>query len=460
MDVAAPSLKSPTVHPVTWSLRACAAVVLLLAGDVRAQSADAAVDDLDASVSTVTPGPWVELAPRPDATGWPSACSFRKPLCVHASSAAPVMEALADAERAWDQATLSLGLPAPLAAQDTAAFDLYLDARTGPSEETLLYERDPRAGLDRASTFARVDVRLHGCSLEAAITRRVLAAIAYRVSPAIDPATLDGSTAALARLMTPCAITSDTSGIGSAQRQPESAIVDSTNPLGTRGASLFFGWLDDAFAPTPGSTIVATWALSPTHTPRGAARWEGKPDAFDVLRETFKGALFERSTLEDLLVDFGVARAFVGSAADETHFLESRGFGDAGKAAIAWDIPWPPQPRRLVSPTGVQPTGSSFLLVHRDGAPSGSRLRIEADWEQLMKLRWVAVKLDARGKELARIPLTSPGKATHAAIDLGELDATASVLLVATNVSEWTKPFDPNEAPWEPHGWMVTLASE
>jgi hypothetical protein len=440
------------------SLVAWVGVVLAWSTPGSADDAEPATDEVDAGPAIASPGKWVELAARPDAAAWPSVCSFRHAICVHSTNSSRLNEALADVERAWEQISFSLGLPEPLPARDTGAFDLYLEARLG--EETSIFERDPRAGLDRASTFARVDVRLRGCSLEAAIARRVLAASAYRVAPAMDAATLEGTTSALARLMTPCAITTDTAAMGAAQLHPESAIDDPTDTTGARASGLLFAWLDDAFAPTPGSSIVATWALSPTHTDHAAQRWNGKPDAFDVLRETFKGALFERSTLEDLFVDFGVARSFVGSAADETHFLESRGFGDAGKVALAWDIPWPEKARRLVAPTGIQPTGSSFVLVHREGAKPGTSLRIESDWEELMKLRWVAVKLDAHGREIARIPVAAAGKTTHAALTLGELDTTATVLLVGTNVGEWTRPFDPDEAPWEPHGYMITLASE
>ena len=77
-----------------------------------------------------------------------------------------------------------------------------------------------------------------------------------------------------------------------------------------------------------------------------------------------------------------------------------------------------------------------------------------------MRLRWVAVKLDAHGKELARIPVIAAGNATHAALTLGELDNTSTVLLVGTNVGEWFGPYDPNAAPWESHGYMITLANE
>jgi hypothetical protein len=34
------------------------------------------------------------------------------------------------------------------------------------------------------------------------------------------------------------------------------------------------------------------------------------------------------------------------------------------------------------------------------------------------------------------------------------------VLLVGVNAGDPAYAFDPDEAVWEPHGWLVTLASE
>lgn len=392
------------------------------------------------------------------------ACSFRRPICVHSANNDHVAEALRLAERAWDLVTGPLALQAPLVASDTGKLDVYLEEGVLGLSQTALLERDPIARFDRAAAFVRVDSRLSGCALEAAVTRGVLRAALLRMAPATDEATAEGTVGVLLGLATPCALAADTEAIAAVQAHPESSVADASTISFARGAGLFFGWIDDAFARTPGAAVTALWALSPTRTPGDATHFWGSPDAFDVLRASFKGALFERSTLDDLLVDYGVARAFVGSAADVTHYAASSAFGDAGVVTKAWDIDWPVKPRRLASPAPVSPTGSTFVAIRTAGRPPSARLRIESDWEELMKLRWVAVKLDPTGAEIARVPVTTPEKATHAALTLTELDATSTVLLVGTSVGAWDEhgavTFDPDDGTPEPHGWLLTVASE
>ena len=447
-------------HRLLRMRRPLAAVALTLALALAAPAhAGDEPERVDAGASAPASGARIELVPRPDAQTWPSACSFVRPICVHSATvASPIAEALADTERAWDTISQALGVPPPLAAFDTGRFDVYLIPNA--DESTRLLERDPRSGYDRATGFAIVGAGLRGCALDAAITRQVLRGALLRASPATDAISAIGTSAALAQLIVPCGLASDTAAIGAAQAHPASGIVDALTGLPPRSASLFYGWLDEAFARSPGAAITATWALSPTRTPIDADHWFHEPDTFDVLRASFKGALSERSTLDDLIVGFGVARAFVGRTSDDGHFLESRTLGDAATVALAWDVPWPSQPRGLASPVGLAPTGSAYVLVHREGAAPTARLRIESSWEQLMKLRWVAVKLDATGHELARIPVATPDKAESVALTVDDLSGAASVLLVGTNVSAWDGPLEPDETPWEPHGWLLTIAAE
>jgi hypothetical protein len=75
-------------------------------------------------------------------------------------------------------------------------------------------------------------------------------------------------------------------------------------------------------------------------------------------------------------------------------------------------------------------------------------------------MRWIAVKLDAKGHAMARIPIGSADKAVEAQLTVAELDDTSSVLLVGANVGNWTAPFDPDVGELEPHGWAVTVATQ
>jgi hypothetical protein len=218
--------------------------------------------------------------------------------------------------------------------------------------------------------------------------------------------------------------------------------------------------VDWAFGRSPGGLVSASWALHPTMTPLGKARWYSEPDTFDVLRTTFKGAMSTGGTVHDLWLDFGVARAFLGSADDGIHLPELRSLGDAARVPIDWDIPWPARPRRLAARTPVHPTGAGYLVIHHDGARPGARLRVEVEWEEHALFRWALVKLDAGGRELGRVVIPTTERATQAQMTLVDLDGVDRIMLVGVNVGDPAYGFDPDDEVWEPHGWIVTLAEE
>jgi hypothetical protein len=43
---------------------------------------------------------------------------------------------------------------------------------------------------------------------------------------------------------------------------------------------------------------------------------------------------------------------------------------------------------------------------------------------------------------------------------LFDLDGVARVLVVGSSAGDPHYPFDPDDRVWEPHGWIVSLASE
>ena len=106
------------------------------------------------------------------------------------------------------------------------------------------------------------------------------------------------------------------------------------------------------------------------------------------------------------------------------------------------------------------PTGSSCILIRHDGAPKGSRLRVEATWEQHAKMLWAVVKLDAHGKELGHLVVPSHDRVTEAQMTVVDLDDVATVLLIGVNAGDGLYPFDPDDEVWEPHSWLMTVASE
>lgn len=352
---------------------------------------------------------------------------------------------IAEAERAWDVAVDVMNFPPPDPDPKTNAYDIYLQPTVEGGAQSSASERDIGSGVDRASAFTLLDARLTGSARAHAISRGVFRAITLRVSPATSNATAEAETIALADLVVPQA--AERNSIF--ESHPERAICDALPDLPTlsssfvHDASFFYSWLDDAFANQPGGFTRALWALTPTVTPVGATRWTNDPDTFDVLRTTFK-VQNTSTSFGDFLLDFAIARQF-----------------DAGgHARRDWEIDWPSTPRRLAPALPIAPTGSSTILIRRNGAPAGSRLRVEATWEEHASFHWAAVKLAADGTEIGRLAIPAQDKAVDAQITLDNLDGVGAILLVGTNAGDDSVPFDPDAAVWEPHGYLVTLAQQ
>jgi hypothetical protein len=370
-------------------------------------------------------------------------------LCVRTSpgTRGPLaLAAIEAADRAWETLSGPLGLPAPDGDLD-GIWRVYLvdSADAGATAQPSM--RDPVARFDRAGSFGLVErATPPGCTLDRALARAIARGSLLRTAPATDEGSARAETEMLARLAVACSV--DEGDVALFQSQPERVIVDPTSTGFDRGASVFFEWLDARFGREPGALVAGLWALAPTLTPAAATRWTAEPGGFDVLRISMKDALWPGSTLEDVLVRFAVDRA-VGVAPEL-----------AQPARLAWDVPWPAIARRLASPVPTAPTGASYVRVHTEGARPGARLRLEAQWEDYGRMRWVVVKLGARGEALAELPIASPEGATHASLTVESLDGARGVLVVGVNVGSTDHPFHPEQAEWEPHGWLLTLEGE
>ena len=443
-----------------------------------------AEDDEPAPVAppdTGVPGPYVGYAARPAFGRETRACSVRTPVCVHASSriaGRTVLDVLAAAEHAWETLSGALGLGTPDVDPDDLAYHVYLVEGAKEPAVTRVSARDVRSRIDRARVFTVLDANLRaGCRLDALVAREIARAVLARVAPATADGIARAQTTYLAQLMVPCAVGLAADSAQVFQSRPERAVCDArafevgTSPDEARsasaasdafmeGAALFWARIDAAFGRTPASIVMASWALAPTMTDVGSKRWHDEPDAFDVLRVSFKNALSTGSTLDDLLLASAVARAFMGSSDDGLHQLATRTLGDGARVPLDWDLPWPTKPKRVAPRAAVYPSGASYLMIHRGAAPPGTRLRVEIAWEEHALFRWAFVKLDAQGRELGRVAIPTRERATEAQMTLVDLDHVDRVLLVGVNAGDPSYRFDPDDEIWEPHSWLVTLASE
>lgn len=390
-------------------------------------------------------GPPIELASPPDGgAAWARACSFRHPACVHGSpgtGAPAILATLAAVDRAWDTLTGALQTPPPAADAD-GRWHVYLVDGVEGGSATRPSSRDPVGLVDRVSSFALVDRALRpGCSLDRAVARAVARGALWAEAPATDAGTGLAESEMLARLATACPGGDDDDWVF--QAEPERTLVDPSSASFDRGASRFFEWLDATFGSRPGALVVGTWALAPTTTPPAALRWSGAPNGFDVLGVSLKGALGTDSTLDEVFAAFAVQRGLA--------FPPVR---------LAWNVPWPSRGRRFASPIPVSPTGASYVLVGVRGAPPGAKLRVEATWEDFGRMRWSVVKLDAMGRRLADVTVTSLRLGTSASMTIEPLDGVDRVLVVGVDVGSTEHPFDPAQGWWEPHGWLLTVEGE
>ncbi len=302
-----------------------------------------------------------------------------------------------------------------------------------------------------------------GCRLDAAAARVLSRAILFRVAPATDEASALAESAYMASLMVPCDAEGRGEELSLFQSHPEAGLFSDSAPpseaiatLDTRrvvptkaetysdGASVFYDWMDDSFGNYPGAIVRAMWAESPTVTRRGAARWNDEPDGFDVLRESFKNALTTNSTVDDLWLDFAVARAFIPGY----------------PVRVEWTVEWPDTPRTLMAGHPIAPTGAAYISIDCRRRPKGARLRVEARWEELAHVLWTLVRVDASGKEQGRVAVTGRERGTDAQATLVDLEGTARVLLVGTNAGDPRVGLDPDDYRLERHGWVVSLAAE
>lgn len=478
---------SPEMKPRTIVISLAACVLAIAPGEAKGELspeelADQGLPPPAPINKDASPGRPIVYAARPLFAPDERACSPRVPVCVHTSSGRDGAAAIAtlDAfERAWQTLTGTLRLPRPDVDPTTLAYDVFV-TEPGPELVMTRFEaRDVRSRVDRGRAFTTIDRRVKaGCALDGLAATAIARASLFRVAPATEEGTARAQATYLAQLAFPCTVANSGEEIAAFQSRAGRTFSDPSAGQETRsvdtpvgdapkidalfasGAAAFWARLDWAFGRNPGAIVTATWALHPTKTPVPSDRWNNQPDTFDVLRKTFKGALSTGGTVNDLWLDFGVARAFLGSADDGQHLPELRTLGELARVPVDWDVPWPAKPRRLAGRTAVHPTGAAYVVIHREGAKAGARLRIETEWERRSLFKWAVVKLDVGGRELGRVVIPSTERATEAQMTLVDLDGVDRLLLVGVNVGDPTYGFDPDDEVWEPHGFVVTIAEE
>lgn len=409
-----------------------------------------------------------EVAPprtRPDPASAPLvACSFEEPVCVHAAAAAAarpwaVQATLRDAEHVL-RAHRALGLPRPLPdglLGGSPAFDLYLVPGAEPPATAI--DLEMRVGsFDRASAFSVLPPPSPraGCEHRFKVAHALAHAVVARLDAGAEPGAIAMTASYLASLVAPCSVV-EIAAVDAIQREPERGIMGAQ--VGEPSGALLVPWyLDDAYGTgRPASVILGLLAVATQRTPPAAMMWQNEPDIFDALRVSLR---VRDQILDDLLLDFAVARAFLGSRSDEAHMTDVARFGDMGRVRFEWSVPFDSLPRRLAPLRPLEPTGATYLWLDLEGAPKGAELTFVADWELPSVFRWALVKVDRTGGEAGRVGVAGVFGSSHAERTVVGLDDLAGILIVGVNAGSMdrSRPFDPDDAPFMPHAYTVTLA--
>jgi hypothetical protein len=410
-------------------------------------------------------GPRFTSAVRPRSAG--RACSDRFPLCVHAGdesvNATSVLDALSSLELAFERLVLALRLPAPLGDRGESgsdALDLYLlpsDSESPAHARVQVALSEPAAsastfGFDRAAAFctAMADDR---ALLDRASTLCVGEAIALRLDPAETPHARRGfATALWWTIAAPTSV--DFEAIQAVQSAPERALATSELGPTSEGSAILFTYLDEKLgASGPGTLAASLFSASAQRLEPNAVSWQNEPDTFDVLRHTLEES---RPRVASLFGDLAVARGLVGGR-DDSGALAGLGWsGSFGAPNFDWVLPFASLPRR-VRLTPVEPTGVALVWVDLKGAPPGVPLGFQAEWEPPAQFQWVLVRIGEDGRELGRVEVPFQQKETRVEARLVDMGDARGVLIAGAHLEEvdGDHPFDPDVAPFEPHGAMV-----
>jgi hypothetical protein len=378
------------------------------------------------------------------------ACSDAAPVCVHAAQGVggpAALRALGAGERAL-RIVDALAMPGPWpdgGRGGSAAFDVYLRADDAPPAFAIDVD-SLGEGLDRASAFAVIGAgprASRGCALEGAVTR----AVGFALSMRFDAGMEDGATSLLASYLedlTGACPVEVLQAVDDYQGRPELALArgDATE---ADGALLFPHFLDQTFgAGTPGDVLGGLLAVSAQRTPPDALDFVDEPDFFDALRNNLR---VRSERVDKALLDFAVARAFVGTRDDGLHLDDVARFGDAGRVRVEWDVPFASLPRRLAPMRPVDPTGTVYFWLDLRGAQMNEEVTFQGEWEAGVLFRWALVKVDETGAERGRVePAAMNGSMAAQATVIG-LGGLAGLLVVGVNAGsiDRSHPYDPDE---------------
>jgi hypothetical protein len=371
-----------------------------------------------------------------------------------------MLDALDALERAFARVVTALDLPAPLGDEGRGgsdALDLYLlpsDTTTPSYDRVHVYADGLRlGGFDRASGFCTALADAPPL-LDRAATLCVGEAIALRLDPGETPDVRRAFATELWWIVGQ-PTNFDFEAIDRFQRRPREAVAARELSATSEGHAVFLEYLGSRLgAGGPADFATALLSASAQTTPATSADWHNEPDWFDVLRHTLPPG---EAAMADLLGDFALARTFLGEREDGRHLPALAWSGYFGTPSFDWVIPFSSLPRR-VRLTPVEPTGAALVWVDLRGAPAGFTLGFQAMWEPPAEFQWELVEVGPEG-EMSRLRVPFQERETSSEARLVNVHDARAIIVAGTHLErvDADHPFDPDVAPFEPHGTSVYL---
>jgi hypothetical protein len=412
----------------------CVAVVMALQTPIAQAQGDLLdADGIAEAIVSMTSRVWTgPRTPAPDTVARPHSASqsMGSPyalLRVHADpgvSQRSIQKALAALEQARGRLD-AMGWPWPLSDGDLGGgpdLDLYLSDALAP--DAYVDGMATWSYFDRASTFAVVSPATPDGRLEACATAAYVEALLMSMDPA-EARTWRRATAAW--------LTWELTGqfgcndaLRRQQAEPYRSWVTGAAGDGSAGA-LLLSYLSARHDAAPGQFVRDVWGLASQRT------WEGlglraDPDLWSAI-ETAVDRSGDR--LVDNIEELAVLRWFVGRG-DRT---------DAVLAFLDRDAMVPISgemkrlPTRVVASQPLATFGSAYLVMDASTWGDVRSLRAWLQGEYGVHWSFVALQLDAGGREIRRIAAPHSGTAPRAYLPI-ELDqGTQTLLFVVTNLA-------------------------
>jgi hypothetical protein len=385
-----------------------------------------------------------------------SQCSLDRRVCAHSFGLEREARQLAELSSEVLLALDALRVPLPRSDRDAGgspALDVYLDEDAPHPASWIDPGSSAGSASDSATAFVTTPPLGTQCRDRHALAAAIAGAALLGYDGATDVAVLTMLSEHLANLVAPCH-DHELEVIDEAQRSPERNFVGRLGEAGP-AAFLFPQFLEDRYGTAePGKLTTALIAISAQRTPRGALVDE--PDIFDALRVTQRR---NRTSVADTLLEFAVARAFIGARSDELHLADVARFGELGRVRFEWSVDHATLPRRLAPMRPIEPLGATYVLVTFDAILPGAELTFAAEWEQPAAFRWALVKLAADGSELGRFEVTPQLGEFQVQRTVRELAGARYLLVVGIHEGETRRdePFDPGQVRPMPRSYAVTL---